>query len=262
MSDERKIRIVIADDERPARKFLRALLDEMSDVEIVAEAENGAEAVEAIRGSSPDFALLDLEMPVMGGIEAVRSLSKDEMPLVAFVTAFDGYAVQAFEVNAVDYLLKPVDPQRLRETVDRAKERLKDESWRANESETISNVADDYEQVRREGFIERIPVKDKEDIILIPVAEVSSVSADGELLHIVTVTNSRHIINHRLKDLELRLDPARFARLSRSAIVAIDQVDRVTPLPGGTYAVVMKNGLEFQSSRLQSRILRDKILRI
>jgi len=199
---------------------------------------------------------------VMGGIEAVRSLSKDEMPLVAFVTAFDGYAVQAFEVNAVDYLLKPVDPQRLRETVDRAKERLKDESWRANESETISNVADDYEQVRREGFIERIPVKNREDIILIPVSEVSSISADGELLHIVTVANSRHIINHRLKDLELRLDPSRFVRLSRGAIVAIDEVDRVTPMPGGTYAVVMRNGLEFQSSRLQSRILRDKILRI
>jgi len=262
MSEQRKLRVIIADDERPARKFLRALLDEMTDVEVLAEAENGSEAVDAIRESSPDFVLLDLEMPVMGGIEAVRSLSKDEMPLVAFVTAFDGYAVQAFEVNAVDYLLKPVDPQRLRETIDRAKERLKDESWRADEAQTISNVAEDYEQIRREGFIERIPVKDKEDIILIPVSDVSSISADGELLRIVTIVNSRHIINHRLKDLELRLDPSKFVRLSRSAIVAIDEVDRVTPLPGGTYAVVMKNGLEFQSSRLQSRILRDKILKI
>jgi two-component system, LytTR family, response regulator len=262
MSEVRKIRIIIADDERPARKFLRALLEEMNDVEILAEAENGAEAVDAIRELSPDFVLLDLEMPVMGGIEAVRSLSKEEMPLVGFVTAFDGYAVQAFEVNAVDYLLKPVDPERLRETIDRAKERLNDDSWRSNESDAIKNVADDYEQVRREGFLERIPVKDREDIILIPVSDVSSISADGELLHIVTVANSRHIINHRLKDLELRLDPSRFVRLSRSAIVAIDEVDRVTPMPGGTFAVIMKGGLEFQSSRIQSRILRDKILRI
>lgn len=262
MTESRRISIIIADDERPARSFLRALLEEMSDVEVLAESENGAEAVDAIRKLSPDLVLLDLEMPVKGGMEAVRSLSSEEMPLVAFVTAFDGFAVQAFEVNAVDYLLKPVDAERLRETIDRAKERLKDGSWRATESENLTNVLDDYEQVRREGFLERIPVKDKEDIILIPVTEVSSVSADGELLHIATVANTRHIINHRLKDLELRLDPSRFVRLSRSAIVAIDEVDRVTPLPGGTYAVMMRNGLEFQSSRIQSRLLRERILRI
>ena len=262
MSESKRIKILIADDERPARKFLRSLLDEMSDVDVIAEVENGAEAIDAIRELSPDLALLDLEMPVKSGLDAVRALSKEEMPLVAFVTAFDGHAVQAFEVNAVDYLLKPVDAERLRETIDRAKERLKDESWRASVSENLASVADDYDQVRREGFIERIPVKDGEDIILIPIADVSSVSADGELLRIVTVENSRHIINHRLKDLELRLDPSRFVRLSRSAIVAIDDVDRVTPLPGGTFAVVMKNGLEFQSSRLQSRLLREKLLRL
>jgi DNA-binding LytR/AlgR family response regulator len=104
-----KLRIIIADDERPAREFLKALLREFEDAELVGEAENGADAVEMIKQLKPDLALLDLRMPEVSGLEAVRLLRKSQMPLVAFVTAYDEYAVQAFEVNAVDYLLKPVE---------------------------------------------------------------------------------------------------------------------------------------------------------
>jgi len=257
-----KIRILIADDERPAREYLKRLLADFDDVDLVGEAENGTEALEAVRSLKPDLALLDLQMPEMSGIEVVRQLRKTQMPLVAFVTAFDEYAVQAFELNAVDYLLKPVESGRVRETIDRAKARLKQTDWRAAETKRIANAADNYDASARNELLTRIPVKKRDDIYLIPVAEVAAIVADGELLHITTADNDRYVINFRLKDLEARLDAERFIRLSRSALVNLDHVGRVTPLPGGTYMIVLANGLELESSRQQSRVLRSRMLKL
>ncbi|HTK39135.1 MAG TPA: response regulator, partial [Pyrinomonadaceae bacterium] len=145
------LRIVIADDERPAREFLKSLLRDFADIEIVGEAENGADAVELIKDTRPDLALLDLQMPEMSGIEAVKTLRKSQMPVVAFVTAFDNYAVQAFELNAVDYLLKPVEKQRLGETLRRAAERLEQADWRETETEKIRNATSIYEESSGSG---------------------------------------------------------------------------------------------------------------
>jgi len=256
------IRIFIADDERPAREYLKRLLSELEGVDTVGEAENGTEALEAIRTLKPDLALLDLQMPEMSGIEVVRQLRKTQMPLVAFVTAFDDYAVQAFELNAVDYLLKPVEPDRLRETVDRARERLEQTDWRAAETERIANAAETYEASTRNEPLTRIPVKKRDDIYLIPVADVAAIVADGELLHITTAENDRYVINFRLKGLEARLDAERFIRLSRSALVNIDHVDRLSPLPGGTYMIVLSNGQQLESSRQHSKLLRSKMLKL
>jgi len=257
-----KIRILIADDERPAREYLKRLLAEFDDVELFGEAESGTEALEAIKSLKPDLALLDLQMPEMSGIEVVRQLRKTQMPLVAFVTAFDDYAVQAFELNAVDYLLKPVEPDRLRETVDRARERLEQTDWRAAETERIANAAETYEASTRNEPLTRIPVKKRDDIYLIPVADVAAIVADGELLHITTAENDRYVINFRLKGLEARLDAERFIRLSRSALVNIDHVDRLSPLPGGTYMIVLSNGQQLESSRQHSKLLRSKMLKL
>jgi len=258
-----KLRIIIADDERPAREFLKAVLREFEDAELVGEAENGADAVELIKTLKPDLALLDLRMPEISGLEAVRLLRKSQMPLVAFVTAYDEYAVQAFEVNAVDYLLKPVEKSRLRETLNRAHERLEQEDWRAVESENVRSAAEVYaENTTRGEYLERIPVKRREEIFLVPVAEIASVVADGELLHITTDRNRKYTINYRLKDLETRLAPEKFIRLSRGALANLAQIARVSPLPGGTYLIVLKNGQEIASSRLQSRILREKLFKL
>src|SRR5215203_68651 len=257
-----KLRIIIADDERPAREFLKAVLREFEDAELVGEAENGADAVEIIKQLKPDLALLDLRMPEVGGLEAVRLLRKSQMPLVAFVTAYDEYAVQAFEVNAVDYLLKPVEKSRLRETLNRAHERLEQEDWRAVETENVRHAAQIYNETARAGYLERIPVKRREEIFLIPVAEIASIVADGELLHITTGRNQKYVINYRLKDLEMRLAPDKFIRLSRGAIANLEMISRVSPLPGGTYLIALKNGQEIASSRQQSRILREKILKL
>lgn len=257
-----KLRVMIADDERPARMFLKAILQDFEDVEIVGEAENGAEAIEIIKETKPDLALLDLQMPEATGIDVVRLLRKTQMPLVAFVTAYDEFAVQAFEVNAVDYLLKPIEKARLRETIQRAHERLEQTDFRQAEVKKLKAVAITYDEISQPQFIERIPVKQREEIVLVPVKEVVSIVADGELLHISTINNKRFTINYRLKDLEARLEPSKFVRLSRGALANLELISRISPMPGGTYLVALKNGQQIPSSRLQSKILREKFLKM
>jgi DNA-binding LytR/AlgR family response regulator len=257
-----KLRIIIADDERPARLFLKAILQEFEFVEIIGEAENGSEALEIIREKKPDLALLDLQMPELTGLEVVKLLRKNQMPLVAFVTAFDEFAVQAFEVNAVDYLLKPIEKQRLAETLQRASERLEQTDFQKNETEKLRATVETYNELSRPEFIERIPVKRREEIILVPVREVVAIVAEGELLHITNYQNKKFIINYRLKDLEARIEPNKFIRLSRGALVNLEMISKVSPMPGGTYQVLLKNGQELSSSRLQSKILREKFFKI
>ena len=257
-----KLRIVIADDERPARAFLRNLLADFEDVEIVGEAENGAEAVELIEKTRPDLALLDLNMPEVGGLEAVKMIRKNILPLVAFVTAYDEFAVQAFEVNAVDYLLKPVERARLRETLNRANERLETADFREKESLNLQAAAATIEETEKREFLERIPIRLRDEIILLPVAEVASIIAEGELLHITTARSERYTINFRLKDLEARLAPDKFIRLSRGTLCNLEMIRKISPLPGGTYLVTLKNNQQLAASRLQSRILREQLLRL
>lgn len=257
-----KLRIVIADDERPARLFLKNILQGFEDAEIVGEAENGAEAVEIIKETKPDLALLDLQMPIASGIDVVKLLKKSQTPLVAFVTAYDEYAVRAFEVNAVDYLLKPIEKSRLRETLNRARERLEQIDFQATEAVNLKAAVTNYEENVGVTMLERIPVRQRGEILLIPVSEVASITADGELLHITNLQNKKYTINFRLKDIEARLDAKKFVRLSRGTIVNTETIARIAPLPGGTYLISLKNGQEISSSRFQSRMLREKLLKI
>lgn len=257
-----KLRIVIADDERPARLFLKAILQNFEDVEIVGEAENGAEALELIKIEKPDLALLDLQMPEVTGLEVVKLLRKNQMPLIAFITAYNEFAIQAFEVNAVDYLLKPIEAARLRETLNRVQERLEQNDFRETEAEKVKKAVEVYEETTREDFLKRIPVKKSDDIFLIAVSDVASIIADGELLHIATKNNEKYVINFRLKDIESRLEPEKFIRLSRGALANVEMIERINPMPGGTYLVNLSNGQEISSSRLQSRILRERLLKM
>lgn len=256
------LRVVIADDERPARQFLKSLLETFEDVEIVGEAENGAEAVEIIEKVKPDLALLDLQMPEVGGLEVVKLLSKSALPFVAFVTAYDEFAVRAFELNAVDYLLKPVEKKRLGETLERVRERLDQTDFRVQEAAKLESAARSYEQNSPVVYAERIPIRRREEIILLPVGDIASIVADGELLHLTTVKKERHTINFRLKDLETKLNPAKFVRLSRGAIVNLEMIEKISPLPGGTYAVTLTDNQELTTSRQQSRVLREQLLKL
>jgi DNA-binding LytR/AlgR family response regulator len=253
------LRVVIADDERPARAFLAAALRGLPDVDLVGEAAGGAEAVELIERVHPDLALLDLQMPEVDGLAVVRLLHRQHMPLVAFVTAYDEYAVNAFELNAIDYLLKPVEPGRLRRTLTRAHERLDAADVLAGDIERVRSTA---ATIGPSEYLRRIPVRRRDDIVILAVDQVLSVVADGELLHVVTAAAERHTIAYRLKDLEARLDPARFARVSRSAIVNLDAVERVSPMPSGTYLVTLTNKQQVAVSRARARALRDTLLRL
>lgn len=257
-----KLRVVVADDERPARSFLLSILRSFDDVEIVGEASTGTEAIEVIERERPDLALLDFQMPEVDGLGVMRLLRKDRMPLVAFVTAYDEHAVGAFELNAVDYLLKPVERQRLRETINRANERLERADLRDEDHERVRAAAASYDEAVRPQLIDRIPVRHRNEIVLVPVESLASIVADGELLHLTTVAGERFALSHRLKELELRLPPARFVRLGRGTLVHVDRIAKISPMPGGTYVVTLADGTQFNVSRLQSRVLRERLLKL
>jgi two-component system LytT family response regulator len=257
-----KLRVVVADDERPARSFLVTQLRAFEDVDVVGEAANGAESVELIERVNPDLAILDLQMPEVDGLGVIRLLRHDKTPLIAFITAYDEYAVRAFELNAVDYLLKPVEMPRLRQTINRAVERLERAELRPGDGERVRAAANEYAAQSPASLLRWIPVRKKDDILLVPVEEIVSIVANGELLDIVSRANERYTITYRLKDLEARLDPSHFVRLSRGTIVNVGSIQRVTPLPGGTYVLRLKNGQEHQVSRLRARVLRDQLLRL
>ena len=257
-----RLRVVIADDERPARSFLAALLRSFDDVVVVAEAKSGKEAVEAIEREHPDLALLDLQMPELDGIGVVRMLKKADMPLIAFVTAYDEYAVRAFEINAVDYLLKPVEKTRLREALNRAQERIEHAEIVAEQGERVGAAISAYESSQRAPYLERIPVRRRDEIFIVPVPQIASIVAEGELLRLTTMKNERHTITYRLKDLETRLDPAKFIRLGRGTLANIDLIVKVNAMPGGTHVALLANGQKLQVSRLQSRVLREKFLKL
>jgi two-component system, LytTR family, response regulator len=257
-----RLRIVVADDERPARSFLIALLRSFDDVLIVGEARSGQEAVTIIERERPDLALLDWQMPELDGRGVVRMLRKQAMPLVAFVTAYDEHAVKAFEMNAVDYLLKPVTRLRLREALDRAQERLEHLSLAADQAARVGLAIDAYDASPRAPFLERIPVRHRDQVVIVPVQQVAFIVAEGELLHVTTVRGERHTINHRLKDLEQRLDPTRFIRLGRGTLANVDLITRVSLMPGGAHVAMLSTGHELPISRLQSRSLRERFLKL
>jgi len=258
----RAITVVVADDERPARRFLTGLLKACPGAQLVGEAASGEEAISMIEAERPHLALLDLQMPEIGGLDVVRRVSRDALPLVAFVTAFDDYAVEAFELNAVDYLLKPVERQRLEATLDRARERLKHPEGAEQRAAMLAGATAAYDRAARSPYVERIPVRKRDKVLIVPVRQIASIVAEGELLHITTVGHERFTITHRLQALEVRLDPRRFVRLGRGTLANLDVISSVSPMPGGTYVATLSNGQELHVSRIQSRLLRETLLKL
>ena len=256
-----RLRVVVADDERPARSFLLALLRSFEDVVVVGEATSGTEAVEMIEQTKPDLALLDWQMPELDGVGVVRTLKKHTMPLIVFVTAHDEHAVRAFEVNAIDYLMKPVNKGRLREALNRAQERI-EHAEIVSEQASRSGAAATRESSAGPPYLQRIPVRHRTEVVIVPVHQIASIVAEGELLHITTLRNERHTITYRLKDLEQRLDPARFVRLGRGTLANVDVITKVTTMSGGTHMTILSNGQQLPVSRLHSRILRQRFLKL
>jgi two-component system, LytTR family, response regulator len=256
------LRVVVADDERPARRFLVNLLKTCQGVELVGEASTGEEAVALIESARPDVALLDLQMPELGGLDVVRRVAAEALPLVAFVTAYEDFAIEAFELNAIDYLLKPVEANRLQATLDRARTRLQPPEPAERRAAAFANAAATYALGNRRAYLERIPVRQRSEVIILPVKQIASVVSEAELLHITTLNKERYTITYRLHLLEVRLDPRRFVRLARGTLANIEAITKISPMPGGTYVATLSNGQELQVSRIQSRVLRETLLKL
>jgi two-component system LytT family response regulator len=253
-----RLRVAVADDERPAQQFLVDLLKARAGVEIVGTAASGDGALVLIEATRPDLVLLDLKMPGLGGLDVMRRLAPATLPTIAIVTAFEESAVEAFALDAVDYLLKPVDPDRLDQTLARARARL----LRPGVAAAPGRASDAAGVSRARRYLERIPVRRRSEIFLVPVRQITSVVADGELLHLTTLAGDKYTLTYRLHRLERQLDPRRFIRLARGTLANLETIVKVGAMPGGTYAVTLVNGQELAVSRIQSRILRDTLLRL
>ena len=266
--------MLVVDDERLARIRLEDLLRREPRVEIVGTAHNGAVAVDAIRALRPDLVFLDVQMPVMTGLDVVREVGPDRMPSTIFVTAFDQYALQAFDVAAVDYLVKPFTDERFEQAFRRARRRLALEgidrqrgqllaalaglgpspTVPAEAARTSAPLSDPPPRVAPAGaapggaYLERIPVEMRGKVVPVPVARIDYITASGSYAEL-HVGDRAYVIRETMQALEERLDPARFLRVHRSVIVRLDAVELLHRGPGGDYEVQLRGGGRVPVSR-------------
>ncbi len=243
------ITVLVVDDEALARARMKELLAGLDGVECVGEAANGFEAVEKIPELSPDVVILDIQMPGMDGFGVVEALN--DPPLIIFATAFDEYAIKAFEVNSIDYLLKPIAADRLAEALERAKKFLASGPELDDQIEKIAGLV-------RGRTVERLPVMKGKRIVLVDVADIVWVGVTDELVFVHT-KEGRFLVNATMADLEKRLDPAVFFRTHRSSIVNLNHVTEIVPWFGGKYKVVVDDagGSELTLSRARAKSLRE-----
>jgi two-component system, LytTR family, response regulator len=259
------IRVLLVDDEPLARQRLADLVAEEPDAEVVGEAEDGDEAVEAIRRLRPDLVFLDVQMPGKTGVEVVREVGAERMPATVFVTAYDRFALQAFDLAAVDYLLKPYDDERFEQAFRRARKMVEvaDVGRLTDRLSALlhGRAAAPPPSAQGEGgeaapmaaspgspYVERIAVEMKGQVRVVPVDQVQFITASGPYAELHTPERS-YVIRERMQALEERLDPARFLRIHRSVIVRLDMIDSLLRGGGGDYAVKLKTGAKLRVSR-------------
>ena len=254
-----KLRTIIVDDEPLALKLLRTVLSEIADVEIVAECSNGKQAVEAATELEPELIFLDIQMPGMNGFDVIKSLQTDIMPMVVFVTAYDQYAVDAFDLHAVDYVLKPLDSERIARSVERAIDRLKNDVDRSFKSPLIGAIEEISERASKEktdesvnnlpdGMKRKLLVRDSGVVKVIPFDDIDWVDAAGDYMCVHAVGET-HVIRSTLRDLMTKLDDNLFVRIHRSTIVNVERVVSVTPLQKGGSLLHLTQGESLKVSR-------------
>jgi two-component system, LytTR family, response regulator len=245
------LKTLIVDDEPIARRVLREELESFAEVEIIGEAADGPTALARIARDQPDLVLLDLQMPVMGGLDVVRSLKGGaRVPVIVVVTAYDKFALQAFDAGAIDYLLKPIGHARLAEALERAK--------RLTGQETIERLArlQDLADSPAAPQKRRIVGRAGQEFFLLNVDEIHAFQADGDLVRIVTA-NRNYEATQTLKVLEQRLKDSGFRRIHRNAMVNVDQVRKMSALSSQRWLITLANGQEFVASKRQARGVRQ-----
>ncbi len=252
------LRTLIVDDETLARRGLKLRLLEHPGVDIIGECKNGAQALTQVAELQPDLLLLDIQMPGMDGFEVVRKLQADTMPLVIFVTAFDQYAIDAFEVSAVDYVLKPIDDERLKEAIDRAITRRRQDGLSAQKQNLVKVIMDitgadassvnDLASGDLQSWPETLTIRDGDESHRITVSDIDWIDAAGDYMcvHVGDVT---HIMRITMKQLEALLNPQQFLRIHRSTIVNATRIDNIKHLSNGEYQLNLGNSAQLKVSR-------------
>jgi two-component system LytT family response regulator len=251
------IRVLIVDDEPVARRGILRLLRQESDVEVVGECGDGGSAIAAITSLCPDLVFLDVQMPELDGFAVIEAVGGNRMPAVVFVTAFDQHAVRAFDAQAIDYVLKPVDPERFRRALQRARSHVAqpDDGFVRRVSEALKLI----DRGERQQYPTRLAIRSEGRVRLIDIADVDRIIAAGNYVEIHAGAK-RHLLRETMTSLEARLDPRRFIRVSRAAIVSIAQIREVQPLFNGDFVVLLKNGAQVNGSR-RYRAALDELLR-
>lgn len=249
MTPAKLLRVLIADDERLARQRLEDLLAHEANIEIVGRADNGLTTIEAIRELKPDLVFLDIQMPGKTGLEVVREIGAERMPPVIFTTAYD-HAVAAFDLAAIDYLIKPFDDERFEKAFHRARKmiELHQVSRLSNELRTLLSGPQSEREAQKGQYLERIAVEMRGQVRIVPVKQIDYLIASGPYAELY-VADKRYLIRERMQTLEERLDPAKFFRIHRSAIVRLDLIETLIRNPGGDYAVQLKGGVKLKVSR-------------
>lgn len=237
------LRVLVADDEQPARRKLRAFLKEEERIAAVFEAGDGLETVRAIREEKPDLVFLDVQMPGRDGFEVIEAVGAENMPAVVFVTAYDQYAIQAFEVEAVDYLLKPFDQARFRKSFDKALRKVRSSG---DSAPALRKLVEEIQKQKR--HLQRIMVNRGPRFFFIKTDEILFVSAAEKYVELKTAKAS-YLVRETMNRMEELLDPARFVRIHRSAIVNIDQIAEIQPWSHGDSLIILKNGDRLTLSR-------------
>lgn len=257
-----KIRTLIVDDEPLARRNLRVLLEKDPQIEILEECRNGREAVKAINMLSPDLIFLDIQMPELDGFDVLARVGPDHIQAIIFVTAFDQYALKAFDVHALDYLLKPFDDERFANALERAKSQIE-----AREIDRLSKrllaLLEDREGERRaskqqQNYLTRLMIKISGRVVLLKVDEIDFIEADGNYAKLHAGRKS-HLLREKMHDLEAGLDPARFVRIHRSVIVNLDRIKEMHPHFNGDYVVVLEDGRQLKLSRSRRENLETRL---
>lgn len=243
------IRAVVADDEPLARTKLRLLLASEAEIRVVAECHDGRQTVDAIRTCRPDLLLLDIQMPDLDGFQVLSEITPDEMPVVIFTSAYDQYAIRAFEAHALDYLLKPFDQCRLHHALERARIELR----KSRDGDLTHRILDLLSQVRAEKqsapeFEARLVIKTKGRIVFLNVDDIDWVEAAANYVRL-NVGRESYLFRETISGASERLNPSQFIRIHRSMIVNVGKIKELIPVNSGEYVVVLKSGKELSCSR-------------
>jgi two-component system LytT family response regulator len=252
----KKIRTLVIDDEPLARERIRALLGEQPDVDVIGEARDGEEAVQAILTHEPDLVFLDIQMPKMDGFEVIRTVGPENMPLVVFVTAYDQHALKAFDVRALDYLLKPFDRERFAESIGRVRQAIE----RSGSDEIGRRLLELVRELKPGGAgrSERLVIKSAGRLFFLRTDEIDWVEAAGNYvkLHVGT---EEHLLRETMNGIELKLDPEKFFRIHRSRIVNMERIKELQPWFNGEYVVILRNGTKLTLSRGYREKLQERL---